>query len=121
MKYGKLTVIGPDPNRKYSDLVQCDCGSPAKSILRGNLVSGRTKSCGCLLNTGYTRHGLRNHHLYPIWLFMRRTAKAQGLLIQPEWSDFAVFLAELGERPEGTRLTRTNKHKGFFRENVSWK
>lgn len=42
-KYGKLTVIDTTTDRKVSCL--CECGNIV-SVLKHNLTSGRTKSCG---------------------------------------------------------------------------
>lgn len=49
-KFGRLTAVRPTGERKRGYVVwecRCDCGN-TKSVLRGNLVSGNTKSCGCL-------------------------------------------------------------------------
>ena len=49
-KFGKLTVIRPTKERKNRGVVwecKCDCGNTA-FVTNGSLVSGNTKSCGCL-------------------------------------------------------------------------
>lgn len=50
-KFGKLTVIKKDENRKNSYMVywicQCECGN-IKSISSASLQYGKTLSCGCL-------------------------------------------------------------------------
>jgi hypothetical protein len=43
-RYGKLTVLSKQDDGKI--LCRCDCGNTV-SILRCNLFSGRSKSCGC--------------------------------------------------------------------------
>ena len=45
--FGRLTVIGPDPNKKRYWLCRCVCGNTL-STFSGNLTRGLTKSCGCL-------------------------------------------------------------------------
>lgn len=50
MKFGKLTVIkkvGINSHGHSLWLCQCECGNE-KTIMRGSLIGGRTKSCGCL-------------------------------------------------------------------------
>jgi len=53
MKFNRLTVIEKDLTKAYrypSDchyLCRCDCGRIA-FIKRTALISGRTKSCGCI-------------------------------------------------------------------------
>ena len=64
LRFGRLTVVGREKNyeriTKYADgtfyknvharwRCRCDCGYEV-IVLSGNLVSGRTKSCGCLFN-----------------------------------------------------------------------
>ncbi len=50
-KYGKLTVIKELEERdKYNQriyLCKCDCGNE-KIVRRTNLITGHTKSCGCI-------------------------------------------------------------------------
>lgn len=50
-RFGRLTVTayyGPGNKRHHLWLCKCDCGK-AKVVTRSNLISGTTKSCGCLL------------------------------------------------------------------------
>lgn len=49
-KYGKLTVIEKDSIYKGIVYYKCDCDCGNKNIIvsRNNLISGNTKSCGCL-------------------------------------------------------------------------
>lgn len=46
-KYNKLTVIGFNKNNYSNIICQCDCGN-IKEVRKTHLLSGRTKSCGCL-------------------------------------------------------------------------
>lgn len=49
-KFNRLTVVrctGLDKNKREKWLCTCDCGKE-KTILRDNLTSGKTQSCGCL-------------------------------------------------------------------------
>lgn len=47
--FGRLTVEGPDPERHNTRqwLCRCQCGT-LKSVQERHLLSGHTKSCGCL-------------------------------------------------------------------------
>lgn len=62
MRFGKLTVIEPadylDKNGKKSKgyLCKCDCGN-TKVIKREGLISGKTKSCGCLIKEFNAKRG----------------------------------------------------------------
>lgn len=47
-QFGQLTVLKKDASQKVSHWIcQCSCGNQ-KSIPQANLLSGKTKSCGCL-------------------------------------------------------------------------
>jgi hypothetical protein len=43
-----------------------------------------------------------------------------GIEICGEWDDFKTFLADMGERPEGMTLDRTDGRKGYFAKNCRW-
>lgn len=46
-KFGKLTVLRKDKDRKYSYICECEC-STIKSICKSSLINGNSKSCGCM-------------------------------------------------------------------------
>lgn len=52
-RFGRLVVLGladvPDRKGFIFWRVRCDCGTE-KTVMQNSLVSGRTKSCGCLSN-----------------------------------------------------------------------
>ncbi len=72
-RYGRLVVIAlhsVNNNRTYWQ-VKCDCGTN-KTVLSGNLASGRTKSCGCLVKEGTARkHGMSRSNAYMSWASMK--------------------------------------------------
>lgn len=48
-RFGKLTAIEPTERRRGGQIIwrcKCDCGDDAY-VIRGNLLDGKTKSCGC--------------------------------------------------------------------------
>ena len=53
MTFGKLKVLGPDPQkgRYLKWICECECGNFI-SVNGANLRSGNTKSCGCLKSKG---------------------------------------------------------------------
>lgn len=67
-RFGRLTVIrfdrhnGTKMNKKW--VCACDCGKQT-SVYQSNLLSGNTKSCGCLKRENMRRigkqNGKRNH------------------------------------------------------------
>jgi hypothetical protein len=49
MIYGKLTVLSFNHKEHFESFWNCECECGRKVVVRGtSLVSGRTKSCGCL-------------------------------------------------------------------------
>lgn len=45
--FGRLTVLGVDPQYSERIVVKCDCGE-VKTVIYYNLMDGNTNSCGCL-------------------------------------------------------------------------
>ena len=117
-KFGRLTVLKIDhlkprfyPNgairgHRIFYLCECECGNKAV-IERSGLLTGNTKSCGCLqkehARTNFSKHNLTNHRLYNTWCHMKRRCYnpkdkyyknygARGIKICHEWEkDFISF------------------------------
>ena len=45
---------------------------------------------------------------------------AKGITVHPRWLDFQNFLADMGERPEGTTIDRIESAKGYEPGNCRW-
>jgi len=50
----------------------------------------------------------------------REVATYGNLYIDPRWEEFANFLADMGERPEGKTIDRINNSKGYYKDNCRW-
>jgi len=89
-RFGRLTVIEPVYNqqKKMRWLCQCECGS--KVLVRSsNLLSGETKSCGCIKSEGeYAIAKYLSSHNYN---FSREYMFADLRRVFPLRFDFAVF------------------------------
>ena len=79
-KFGKLEVIGVHDtgNRKTYYVCQCDCGN-VKVVRADSLISGATKSCGCIKKqqdktnlTANNRHKMSGTRIYETWQDMKR-------------------------------------------------
>lgn len=83
----------------------------------------------------YSKHGHWNGGkltpTYRSWLAARKRCSNpnyhcthryidKGITFSSEWDDFNTFLADMGERPEGTSLDRIDNSKGYFKGNCRW-
>lgn len=132
--FGDLTAIG----RVGSKLVgygtkrrslwefRCVCGETVL-LARNQATTGHTKSCGCMRKR--RRHWNESHgaakggrtRTYQCWIAMR-TRSYRGVPVphDPRWDDFATFLADMGECPDGLTLDRTDHRGPYSRDNCRW-
>lgn len=110
-RFGKLVAIRPDgySGKRIRWECVCDCGRTT-SVASDKLLSGHTKSCGCLvserrtaMNKAMSTHNATNSRLYRIYYAMRtrcynRNKKeyyrygGRGIKMCSEWlNDFATF------------------------------
>jgi hypothetical protein len=89
----------------------CDCGTK-KLVYRWNLVSGHTKSCGCLLTLCLLNrnlsHGMRQTRFYGIWCNMKSRCLnpnndayynygGRGITVWDRWLQFENFRDDMYE------------------------
>ena len=140
-KFARWTVVsaaGVSLKGPAQWLCQCECGSQrilTSSVLR----QGRSGSCGCLrAETPHSqlKHGHANHNEgspeYRSWRAMKARClnashpayqrySGRGIGICQRWLDsFEAFLADMGTRPEGTTLDRTDNNLGYEPTNCRW-
>lgn len=137
-RFGRLTAIRNTFTKEitgnYLWEYRCDCGNTiiAKS---GNVVSGHTKSCGCLLIETITKHGMSksNDKTYSSWRKMLCRAHHKyeeyaeyykDVSVCERWTNeqfgFLNFLEDMGPRPEGMTLNRKNGSKEYNKQNCEW-
>lgn len=127
----------------------CDCGEQ-KIVYGHRLTAGKLRSCGCLLRESQMRnlakkdrtkrpHNFRHGHgssftaTFATWVNMRQMCfnpkassypfyGARGISVCGRWVDsFDEFLTDMGEKPEGTMLSRIDKSRDFGPDNCEWK
>ena len=110
-KFGKLEVIGVHDtgSRKTYYVCQCDCGN-VKVVRADSLISGATKSCGCIKKeqdktnlTANQRRKMSGTRIYETWQDMKRRCYnkqnarydrygGRGITVCEEWlNDFQSF------------------------------
>lgn len=135
--FSRLTVLefAGLRHRQSRWLCACSCGKE-KTVFGGNLKSGATRSCGCLIaetvGNRSRKHGLSKTPEYKVWraMFQRcedRSSKSyrryggRGISICGRWRTFENFLADMGKRPSKTHsIDRVNNDGNYEPSNCRW-
>ena len=137
-KFERLTVkkyIGRNKHGQTLWDCTCICGNKI-SACGCSLLSGHTKSCGCLQRDIISKirfiHGLSDTTEYNIWRNMIQRCDnpnhpqykwygGRGIKVCERWYTFENFLKDMGTRPEGKTLDRWPDNDGNYKsKNVRW-
>jgi hypothetical protein len=145
-RFGSRIIVSDQEraDSRCSRLVQvaCDCGD-VSWVQVTKLYLGRADRCNpCHLQAIVTQRMLassthghspkgRVSRTYSSWRSMKSRCTrsnhvsyphygGRGITYAPRWESFENFLADMGERPEGTSLDRINPDGNYEPGNVRW-
>lgn len=136
-RFGRLIAL-KDSDERYQGsikwLCRCDCGNLTK-VTSSSLVSGHTKSCGCLgkerRKEANTIHGMSRTPTYKTWVKIKQRCLnpnnsrfkdygGRGIKVCDHWMKFENFYKNMGDKPEGKSIDRINNDGDYEPKNCKW-
>ena len=124
-RFGRLTIVEKDTERKYRWICRCDCGNTT-SVIQQRLRNGTTLSCGCLARELTSQrsktHGMSLTLVYGVWHGIVRRGQGktkdkhyENVRICKRWREsFEAFYEDMGDRPSDKHSIDRVNNKGHY-------